>query len=92
MFMPLGVSWRIKRLFPLRVLEFSTSVEKIFAIEEILLQIALTMIKDVEKHGGVIIAPAGSIPTDQSIFFVAAFKSDKDIENFNNALGLKRLG
>lgn len=92
MFMPFGVAWRINQLYPMPVLEFSTSINKQFAIEEILLQLALSMIEDVEKYGGIIIQPSGSIPKDQNIFFVALFKSNKDIENFTKAMGMERMG
>lgn len=90
--MPLEVSWRIKQHFLMPVLEFSTSIEKQFAIEPILLSLALDMIEKVERYGGIITQPFSSIPNDQNIFFVAIFKSNEDIENFKNALGPKRIG
>lgn len=91
MFMPIGCTWRIKQLYPMPILEFSTSVPKQFAIEQILLLIAITMIEKVEKYGGLIIQPSSSIPKDQSIFFTAIFKSNQDIEIFNNALDMESM-
>ena len=84
MFLGLGVEWSLRRAPGMPFLEISATIPKVDIpnIETFYLEIALQMVKKVEKYNGLIIPPFGDVPKDKNIFFTTQFPTDKDVENF----------
>ena len=96
MFMPIGISWHVRRAPGLPLLELSATIQKtnlyIENMQVFYLQIALKMISVVEKFNGILIPPFGNIPNDKDLFFTAQFASNIDVETFLNNSGWERIG
>ena len=93
MFLGLGVEWSLRRAPGMPLLEISATVPRIDIpnFESICLQMAMVMIKTVQKYDGLIIPPFGNPPSEKNIFFTAQFKDNADLENFLNN-GWKKVG
>ena len=93
MFLGIGVAWSLRRAPGKPLLEISAVVQKIDIpnFEFICLQIAVVMVRIVQKYNGLIIPPFGNPPSDKNIFFTVEFKNNADLENFL-ANGWKKVG
>ena len=86
MFLGLGVEWSLRRAPGMPLLEISAIVPRIDIpnFESICLQMAMVMVKTVQKYNGLIIPPFGDPPADKNIFFTVQFKNNADLEKFLN--------
>ena len=86
MYLGLGVEWSLRRAPGMPLLEISAIVPQIDVpnFNSICLQMAMVMVKTVQKYDGLIIPPFGDPHMDKNIFFTVQFKSNADLENFLN--------
>lgn len=74
MFLGLGVEWSLRRAPGMPLLEISATVPRIDIpnFEFVCLQMAVVMVKIVQKYDGLIIPPFGDPPSEKNIFFYSS--------------------